>query len=278
MVSRKRKKNILKPILIISYNLYFFNVLKICRYTHIIIMFQKNNANKHIYEKIFLLMSKYNICDENIQKQYNKIFRIEPNCIKQENPTYPNDMDSLFWSLYIIINDKMKYEYNKSNRFSIEKLNKIEYAKKLPDYKILIKQYKISSMTDIESSLINDNTISLNTFIVLCIIEKINVIVVKNRTYYELFNNDTNNVYIILHNKTKNKYGFVETTTSEVNKFTDSCIQISKINKPLNSISFYKVQDLIDMCDKLNISIYDTTNGKKKKKDLLYNAIHLKII
>ena len=58
-----------------------------------------------------------------------------------------------------------------------------------------------------------------------------------------------------------------------VNKYLDNPIKINNIDKPIQTISSYKVQDLIDICTKLAIETINTDTGKIKSKNDLYESI-----
>jgi hypothetical protein len=45
------------------------------------------------------------------------------------------------------------------------------------------------------------------------------------------------------------------------------------MDKPIKTITYYKVSDLVDMCEKLSIEIINTTTKKNKSKKELYELI-----
>ena len=49
--------------------------------------------------------------------------------------------------------------------------------------------------------------------------------------------------------------------------------KIDNVNKPIKIISSYKLQELIDICNKLAIEIINKDTNKKKTKNELYEAI-----
>jgi hypothetical protein len=54
-------------------------------------------------------------------------------------------------------------------------------------------------------------------------------------------------------------------------------IQIENVEKPLKAISAYKVQDLITICNKLEIDVKQASSEKTKTKKELYEDIYKKI-
>ena len=69
------------------------------------------------------------------------------------------------------------------------------------------------------------------------------------------------------------KYGFELATTDALNNIKNTLYKIDNISKPIKSISSYKVQELIDMCNKLAIETSNKETGKNKSKNDMYEAI-----
>jgi hypothetical protein len=190
---------------------------------------------------------------------------IQPSPITTTNPiNIIYQKDTLFWSFYKIINDELPNIIN----IASEKTLKIHYVEEIRKHKELIKKYKFASLVHIENQLANESILDINTFIVLCLIKNINVVYVKNKTYFECVINDTLPIYIIYF-LAKNKYGYSAITDKTV---YNTLYKIDSINKPIKAMSYYKIADLIDICNKLMI---DTTDLKNKKH--LYDAIIQKI-
>jgi|UniRef100_A0A6C0IML5 hypothetical protein len=200
---------------------------------------------------------------------------------KQETLYYPRDQDALYWIFYIMQNGIMDYEYNKNKRFIIEKNDKINYIENIKQHKEIIKRQKIISLSDFENNLIVEKKININTFLNLCAIKKINVIVVKNKIFYELLSNDDEEVFIIYNTKVNincsnyEKFGFetCKKKDEKWNKIYSQYFQTNNIMCPIKSISFYKLDDLINMCEKFGLSVTIDGTSKKKKKSDLYEQI-----
>jgi hypothetical protein len=154
-----------------------------------------------------------------------------------------------------------------------EKTKKIEYIEKVRKEKHVIKNYKFASISNIESNLVNDLIIDTFSFLTLCVIENINIIFLKKNTYYELKMNDGNDIFVI--NKNQNdKYGFklIQKTDSKYEEYKNTNYKIENIDKTIKSITYYKVEELINICSKLSIeSIHKS--GKQKSKKELYESI-----
>lgn len=101
-----------------------------------------------------------------------------------------------------------KYNLLSNRNFVTEKKIKIEYVEHSRKKKPLLKQYKFSSILDFENMLANESIIHVNTFLSLCVLENMNVIVIYKTDYLELLTNDSNIIHVLFFNPHKSKYGF----------------------------------------------------------------------
>ena len=214
---------------------------------------KKPDINKHQYKK-----------ENNITKSDKSIF-------------IPSEQDSLFWCYYIITNGDVNYEMLSNKNTLIAKKLKIEYINKIRENKLIIKSYKFDTLSNIENNLANENLINIKTFMTLSIIDKINVIFVKNKTYYECLMNDSNIIYIVyeidVNSKYNKKYGYELATDNILSKIRTTLYKLDNLNKPIKSLSSYKVDELINIANKLAIEIHNKDTGKNKSKNELYEAI-----
>lgn len=192
---------------------------------------------------------------------------------------FPKEKDSLFWCFYILKNGDAKYEimYNKNE--IVARQIKIEYIEKIRKDKQTVKTYKFDSICNIENNLVNDKSLNIKTFLTLCAIENINVLIVNDKTYYELRMNDSVNVCVIynLNNKDKQnyntRYGFEINTVDGSNTIKSTLYKIDNVNKPINSVSSYKISELVEICNKLGIQTKNEETHKNKIKNELYESI-----
>jgi hypothetical protein len=195
------------------------------------------------------------------------------------NPTFlffSNHKDGLFWCFFVIKFGELQYSTIYDKNFLIVKQHKINFILTIRNNKEIVKTHKFDSMTNIESNLANDDKLSSKTFLTLCAIENINIIFVSKKTYYELITNDSNIIYVVYElpqNKYNNKYGFNMADEQLLKNIRNSLYKLDFIDKPLKSISSYKVQDLVEICNKLAIETINTDNNKKKTKIDLYESI-----
>jgi hypothetical protein len=214
---------------------------------------------------------------ENMSKtivESNEIYSEEDNTIKKEEIFYPKDKDTLFWCFYIIVNGIVKYEMCKPRNIVVEKKIKFEYIEKIRKNKDALKIYKFASLQHVENSLANDSKIDAKTFFTLCVIENINIFYIKNKTFYQHLMNNTDLIYQI-HHLESDKFGFKISSLNECETYRNQLYKLDNIDKPIMSSSAYKVQDLIEICNKLGIETIDKETNKTKTKNKLYESIVL---
>ena len=102
-----------------------------------------------------------------------------------------------------------------------------------------------------------DKEIDLHTLDILCLHYKLNLILIKNKTYL-CFKYGNSEPYLFMNSSHK----FMDITIDDVKDL----LEIS-LDKPLKSISYYKLADLQDMSRRLNLPV------EKNKKAELYESI-----
>ena len=158
------------------------------------------------------------------------------------------------------------YEIEANNQyFVIEKKEKFKYIELLRQKKELLKIHKIKPLSHLEDELANGITISVKTFFSLCILENINVLLVDKHKVYELLMNDTNKLNIVHRNENEN---FIELEPTEeiVKKYREKYYKINSFETKLKSMSSYKLGELKELCNKLNINIEEHKNKQKNNK------------
>ena len=174
--------------------------------------------------------------------------------------------DDLFWCFYIIHLGFCKYE-TIHNFFTEEKNVKIEFVELIRKHKDILKQNKWKR-NHIENELVHEKKISLTTFICLCVITKHSFIVIDSRKILDRrIHSDIDNTYLIVK---EGEEWILYTKDDKIKKIKNALETmwiIDSIKKPLRSIGSYKVKDLKDICQKLNIDC------EKKRKKELYQTI-----
>lgn len=176
--------------------------------------------------------------------------------------------DSLFWAFYILKYGLFSYEMSTcSQSFSVENQEKFKYIELIRQNKELLKLHKIQKISCLENELANERTISIKAFICMCIIENINVCLINDRKMYMNILDETLPINIIFKNKNKPNYCIdFETNENKINDYKEKYLIITSFNDKLKSINSYTLEELLDICKKLNLNI--STEEKITKKYL----------
>lgn len=219
------------------------------------------------------------------KQKYKEQTNTSNNSNNNSNIYKPLKKDSLFWCFFILKYGFSKYEMEiGSQYFLIEKTEKFKYIEMLRDKanKDLMKINKIKPMSELEDDLANKERISVKTFFALCIMEKINVLLVDNRKIYQSMNNDSPTINVIHRNsKTFENYIELNVTNSSIENYKETYYNVVGFEDGLKSMSAYKVDELHELCKKLKIELLNSnsnendtkTNKKKMSKKSLYELI-----
>lgn len=204
-------------------------------------------------------------------KDSNKVNYEKQDLIKKPALFVPREKDTLFWCFYLMKHGDVKYEMLEYKNILTEKTLKIEYVEKIRKEKQTVKTYKFATLTHIENNLANENQLDVKTFLTLCAIENLNILFVKNKTYYELLMNDSNELHTV-HLLQNYKYGH-EINPIGAEQIKTALYKLDNIDKPIKSMSGYKLSELVEMCEKLAIDIVNKDTNKSKNKKELYESI-----
>ena len=211
---------------------------------------------------------------ENEKKNSNNIKQKKEitQMIKKDTIYKPVKKDSLFWCFYILKYGFSKYEMEVGNQhFSIEKQEKFKYIDHVrnPINKDLLKIHKIKPLSLLEDDLANQEKISIKTFFALCIIEKMNVILIDKRKVYEVLTTDDPKIYIIHRNSiTYEHYIELDVPADKINMYKETYYNMSNFDTSLKAMSSYKVEELLELCKKLEINTDIKEKKKMAKKDI----------
>lgn len=191
----------------------------------------------------------------------------------------PSCSDSILWSVYIMLYGTEKYEtienpYVESNRF------KFELIEVMRQNKPILKANKIK-LSGLEESLVHKPFITLETLQAIAVCKSISVCIVQNRKYYEIDNGGE--TFII--EKIKGNYVLyiapIKVNMDYLTYIRKNYWLMESISAPISKITAYKLQDLVDISQKLNLPVVNVTPGKfgsmgtekRKTKPELYEAI-----
>lgn len=184
---------------------------------------------------------------------------------------FPEVHDSLFWSFYIMKNGQEEYESLGKINIVIERKIKIEYIERLRESKQVLKTYKTAPLTHLENVLLNEKQIDIKTLTALCVIEGISFMYIYKNTYFDMNidADESTQIHAIVRMDMPTKYGYK--IIQDVKPIRESFYKIDNMNKPLKSMSAYKLDELVVFCNKLGITLEN--NGKKTNKKCLYEML-----
>jgi len=270
-------KNINKSNIILDLEDYMFTSKNMNKYTKNMTQFvsEPKSSTKNIKqinkEPIKEPINKNVVCQKNYKNKIETMYK-------------PKQKDSLFWCFYVLKNGFFNYEMEINNQyFVVEKNEKFKYIELLRKNKDILKIHKIKPFTELEDDLANKDKISIKTFFALCIFENINILLVNNRKIYELLCTDIDEKHPInivhRNNKTYEHSIELDTTNEIIQKYRDTYYKMSSFEGTLKSMSSYKLEELIELCIKLNINIEDPKVEQKSKQKMtkkdIYNLLVL---
>ena len=191
------------------------------------------------------------------------------NAKKEDKEMTIKEQDQLFWYFYIAKYGRDEYKYL-DHKFIKEKDLKIKNIETMKQNTTILKQNKIK-ISEYETDLLNSKKISISTLQGLCAYNEVNIIYIKKKTYYFFNFNDSDNP-IIIKNNGKTHSCITNPTSDEINNIKHNYYRIDNPSKPIKAASNYKLDEIIDICNKLDISV-QLPSGKKKNKGVLYQEI-----
>ncbi len=168
--------------------------------------------------------------------------------IKKKEEPY----DYLFYEIYRKINNLDYISFTTYN----EKQVKTKMAEEINKLKIKKKDF-------IMDNLMYDFNIHLITLNAICMYYKINLIFVKDQIYIKMFHNEDSPIIVM-----DNNFKFLDYNES----IYDTHYEITNLEKPMNCVSYYKVDELIPIAIKLHL------NYEKIKKQILYDSIYNNLV
>lgn len=203
-----------------------------------------------------------------MDKKSSLISEVQPN----DKTFFPCESDSLFWSFYIIKNGQDAYESLGKINIVIERKIKIDYIERFREGKQVLKTYKCAPLNHLENALLNEKQIDMKTLVALCVLEGISFMYMYKNTYFEMNieTDETTEIPAIVKMDLPTRYG--SKIVADVQTIRASFYKIDNMNKPLKSMSAYKLEELVVFCDKLGVNM-KTEEGKKVSKKSLYEGL-----
>ena len=194
-----------------------------------------------------------------------------------DNIYKPYQTDSLFWCFYILKYGLSKYEMEVGNQhFPIEKAEKFKYIETLRKNKDILKITKIKPLSELENDLANNQRISIKTFFALCIMEKINILLVDKRKIYESITADGSKMNVVHRNSVSFEHSIeFNVPDDKLVLFRDTYYKVQGFDSGLKSMTSYKSDELLELCKKLDIDVSNMkgNNSKKPTKKDIYELL-----
>ena len=190
---------------------------------------------------------------------------------------YPREKDTLFWCYYINKTGIDTYLDNKRKNFTIEHDFKIQTIDKIANLKDTLKINKIKR-TVVEDELMTSQKIGITTLKLFIMLDNTNIIVFRKNCYQQIiFDIDRMEIsvdnYKVIFCDDNNYYIKKQITNDELNMMISKRYKIENFDKPLKSVSSYKVDELHEICKQLNITTINPVSGKNKTKQAIYIEI-----
>lgn len=194
---------------------------------------------------------------------------------------YPKEKDTLFWCYYINKYGIDKYFDNKKRSFVVEHDYKISIIEKIQNMKDELKLNKIKKLV-VEDELMNKAKIEIASIKLLMLLDNENLLLIKKNCYQKIvFNRDKLSLsvdnYNVIFCDVDNYYLQKNLNDRELVDIIDKSYEIDNFDKPLKGVSSYKLDELHEICKKLNIGL-SSNLGKNKTKQVLYTEILEKFI
>ena len=248
-------------------------------------------------DNIININNIYNIDNNNnINNEKNNNIKVSNNLIyvdynknkrKYNNNNNKYKEDTFFWCFYDLL---YKENLIDEHILKVEKETKILLLEELRKNKLkLKKKYKLNILED---ELLNAKKISFNTFCGLCCLKDISIFIVTPNNSYsyflnnnELIENNMLNSYELFNfielkynnsliNVKNNNITKINLSENDYKNIINNYYYLENLEKPLKSITYYKLDDLISITYKLKINLYNNVNKKKTKKDLYFDILN----
>ena len=239
-----------------------------------------NNSRKANFEHIFNGLEEYMFSAGNMIKYLPndaKNAAVDPRKTKKthDKPVdlsyVPHHKDKLFWSFYILLHGFDKYEFVRNDSFKTEKMFKIATIEKLRGMKNILKDAKLNR-NDIEDELVNRQKITLKGLHALCIVYGVSVTYVFDRKFCEFLCGDTVQGVIMRSGKGDDGVKY-DTDEAYMTHIRNNYWKISDPGSPVKGFSQYTLNELQDICSRLEINLSDLGGKKKSKKELYENIL-----
>jgi hypothetical protein len=174
-------------------------------------------------------------------------------------PTY-----SLFWCYFVLSSSVDMYKqivaFERNHIFGAEKNMRFELVAAVQKNHPALKRHKVRNVGDVEANLGYDTNITIKTFMAICLLANIRVVLVDDQIMYENTNtlaadDELGDPRLIV--REGHRYRIVDEGAAAgmvaTYRTTHLCVRGDEIN--VKSVGGYKLDQLRDMCGRLNIVV-----------------------
>ena len=207
------------------------------------------------------------------EKEKEKLMKKE-----KERFFYPSQKDQLYWCFFIMKNGFTAYEYPDVSSFVNEKTEKIKCVTMLRENKQQLKGKKIKNIKEhVENELVNCSTITMKTFIALCVVSNINVLYIQKRKCFEMIFDEDSPIHVV-HDMLNGKYCYEPDASKEqIEYYRKTMFKWESIEKPLKVVGSYTSDELVELSKQLGLETMKAGENKKKTKNELYEQMVLNL-
>lgn len=197
---------------------------------------------------------------------------------EKERFFYPSQKDQLYWCFFIMKNGFTAYEYPDVSSFVNEKNDKIKCVNMLRENKQQLKGKKIKNIKEhVENELVNCMSITMKTFIALCVVANINVLYIQKRKCFELIFDEDSPIHVV-HDMLNGSYCYEpEASKEQIQHYRNTMFKWESIEKPLKAVGSYTSDELVELSKQLGLEVMKNGENKKKTKNELYEQIVLNL-
>ena len=191
---------------------------------------------------------------------------------KNEGVFFPAYVDKLYWCFFIMDSGMESYESLGKKVFSSETASKIALVTEIREKgKILVAHKKKCAIAEAETDLVGCPFITLGTFEVLCIIRRLNVVVVSGKRAVRFPYSDDD--AFVIWNKDKG-YGIGKERLAP-GALPEGVVEVQDLDKPLKAVSSYKKDDLVLIASRVGVSACGPCGKAKTKQDLYQDILEV---
>ena len=187
----------------------------------------------------------------------------------------PSYTDGLFWCFYVLHKGMTAYEVIGNSKFELETGVKFEIMEDIGRRKKEIKGNKTIDSRKIIDQLMTNRSLSTLSFLGICSLYGYNCMVVNGRRFFEVMPTIGANTSLVVERDGCFDFFIGDPIEQErrLEKYRTSFWKVEPHKTQLRALSGYKLQDLRDIAERLELPLLDAGTGKMLRKKDLYKSI-----